>query len=154
MGGHLADATADGAQWYMTLTDPAGRAVAHGCAHKGLRRSVDRRKGIRWAAELKGRLQLLETAPVRPRPTVRQLQATAIAAVLDRDPAAQVLVPRRPSARCAVRSRSHHAIRPGRTDLRVQLGARLSHITTHPVAGRWAFRPTTNLPKAQEKHPS
>jgi hypothetical protein len=61
MGGHLADATADGAQWYMTLTDPAGRAVAHGCAHKGLRRSVDRRKGIRWAAELKGRLQLLET---------------------------------------------------------------------------------------------
>jgi len=59
----LAEDTDGDTRWCLTLTDPAGRAVAHACARKTPGRSMDRCSGIRWAAELKERLQLLETAP-------------------------------------------------------------------------------------------
>jgi hypothetical protein len=59
----LADAMARDTQWCLTLTDPAGRAAAHACAGKGPGRPTDRCTGIRWAANLREQLQLLETAP-------------------------------------------------------------------------------------------
>jgi len=59
----LADAMASDTQWCLTLTNPAGRAVAHACARGAPGRSLDRCTGIRWAADLKQRLRLLETAP-------------------------------------------------------------------------------------------
>jgi hypothetical protein len=74
----LADAMDGETDWCLTLTDRAGRAVAHACA----RRPPARCAGIRWAAELRERLQVLETAPCghgrqsdsyKPPPSLRHL---------------------------------------------------------------------------------
>src|SRR5215469_208415 len=55
----LADAIGGETQWCLTLTNQAGRAAAHACARSG----PGRCSGIRWSAELRERLQFLETAP-------------------------------------------------------------------------------------------
>jgi len=55
----LADEMARDTQWCLTLTDRDGRVAAHACARTGPRRC----SGIQWAADLKKRLQLLESAP-------------------------------------------------------------------------------------------
>jgi hypothetical protein len=64
----LAGAMNGGTQWCLTLTGADGRAAAHACARTGpqqsrIRSAGDRCTAIRWAADLKRRLQLLETAP-------------------------------------------------------------------------------------------
>lgn len=58
-GQELADAMARDTQWCLTLTDQTGRPAAHACARKGPGRCT----GIRWAADLSDRLQILETSP-------------------------------------------------------------------------------------------
>ena len=74
----LADVMDGETDWCLTLTDPAGRAAAHACARRGPARCG----GIRWAAGLRERLQLLESAPCghgrqsssyTPPPTLRHL---------------------------------------------------------------------------------
>jgi hypothetical protein len=53
----LASRAGPGARWCLTLTDLAGRAVAHACAPAGLAGPGS----IRWAAGLRSRLAFLET---------------------------------------------------------------------------------------------
>jgi hypothetical protein len=59
----LAEAMGRDSQWCLTLIDAAGRATAHACAAKGPGRSPDRCTGIRWTADMRERLELLETPP-------------------------------------------------------------------------------------------
>ncbi len=63
----LADSMDSATRWCLTLTDPAGQAVAHACAPPGRtpNSAPPTSTGLTWAAGLASRLQHFETAPCR-----------------------------------------------------------------------------------------
>ena len=144
-------------RWCVTIVDRQGRATAHGCARQGPgppvardgprptrcpRRTKTARRHrpcrlARHGEDLPDRNRQL-LSPAR----IRRLPAIKLAAAHHQDPQPAMRVPRLPTARHPLRRRSHHPLRQGRPDLRVQPSSVVQKASPGQASTRLAPRAT------------